>query len=66
MTMLTIAGECISAGEAVCSGDGATVYRASGLRGPTVSVIVGTALEDIREGFRVQISDAGEVREDDA
>ena len=60
--MIYICGEHIKAGHTVVCGfaDG-KVYTAGAVAG----VLVGNAIEELREGFRVYVRD-GEVREDDA
>ena len=65
--MLFVAGEDISAGEHVASADGVTVWREATICGRVApSIVLGTAVEQIREGFRVHVSRSREVREDDA
>ena len=60
---LAIAGENIDAGSIVVLAIiGGKVWKA----GEHAGEYVGDAVEQIREGFRVCISENGEVREDDA
>ncbi|MGY3588011.1 hypothetical protein [Bradyrhizobium sp. USDA 4350] len=66
MTKLYVAGEHISAGQnVVFSATDGKVY-AAGANARSYATFVGVAVEQLREGFRVAASDAGEVREDDA
>jgi predicted transcriptional regulator len=61
-TSLYIAGEDIEVGDAcVLSMIDGKVYRA----GPVAGELLGNAVENVREGFRIAES-GGQIREDDA
>lgn len=61
--MLITAGEDIKAGRFIVIGPDGLLYHRSTYPD---RALAGRALEDIREGFRAQISHGGQAREDDA
>lgn len=61
MGYLYIAGEHINAGSTVVCGKDDKAYDAAH-GGP----VIGIAEEQLREGFRIYVSDDGSIREDDA
>lgn len=60
---LYVAGEHIKAGSSIVR---SLIDGKAYVAGETAGEYIGDAVEDCREGFRVYVSENGDIREDDA